>query len=50
MLIPFEGENTKLQVDGSKEDCAHHNISSRGLWSPFERTFYDGQVHLKVRK
>ena len=39
MLIPIEGENT--QIEGAKEDGAHPDISSRGLWSPFERTFYD---------
>ena len=42
MLIPIEGENT--QIEGAKEDGAHPDISSRGLWSPFERTFYDVQV------
>ena len=41
-LIPIEGENTN--VDGATEDRAHPDISSRGLWSPFERTFYDVQV------
>ena len=45
MLIPIEGENT--QIEGAKEDGAHPDISSRGLWSPspFERTFYD---HVQV--
>ena len=42
MLIPIEGENTL--IEGAKEDGAHPEISSRGLWSPFERTFYDVQV------
>ena len=39
MRIPIEGENTR--IEGAKEDGAHPDISSRGLWSPFERTFYD---------
>ena len=42
MLIPIVGEKT--QIEGAKEDGAHPDISSRGLWSPFERTFYDVQV------
>jgi len=42
MMIPIEGENT--EISGATEDGAHPDISSRGLWSPFERTFYDVQV------
>ena len=42
MLIPIEDENT--QIEGAKENGAHPDILSTGLWSPFERTFYDVQV------
>ena len=39
-LIPLENE----QVSGTMADRAAPDISSRGLWSTFERTFYDVRV------
>ena len=38
-LIPIEGESN--QTEGATADRAHPDISSRRLWSTFERTFYD---------
>ena len=39
-MIPVENE----QVSGTTADEARPDISSRGLWSTFERTFYDVRV------
>ena len=39
-LLPLDGE----EVSGTTADRAALDISSRGLWSPFERTFYDVRV------
>ena len=39
-LLPLENE----EVDGVQGDRAAPDISSRGLWSTFERTFYDVRV------
>jgi hypothetical protein len=39
-LIPLENE----EVIGTQADRAAPDISSRGLWSTFERTFYDVRV------
>ena len=36
-LIPLDNE----QITGTKADGAAPDISSRGIWSTFERTFYD---------
>ena len=39
-LLPVRTE----EITGAKGDRACPDISSRGLWSPFERTFYDVRV------
>ena len=39
-LLPLDQED----VDGAQGDKAAPDISSRGLWSSFERTFYDVRV------
>ena len=39
-LLPINNE----EVDGTQADRAAPDISSRGLWNPFERTFYDVRV------
>ena len=39
-LLPLENE----EISGTTADRAAPDISSRGLWSPFERTFYDVRV------
>ena len=39
-LLPLDNE----EVSGTSADRAAPDISSRGLWSPFERTFYDVRV------
>ena len=39
-LLPVNNE----EVDGTKADGARPDVSSRGLWSPFQRTFYDVRV------
>ena len=39
-LLPLDGEN----IQGVQGDRAAPDISSRGLWSAFERTFYDVRV------
>ena len=39
-LIPLENE----EISGTQADRAAPDISSRGLWSTFERTFYDVRV------
>ena len=39
-LIPLENK----EITGTKADRAAADISSRGLWSTFERTFYDVRV------
>ena len=39
-LLPLNNE----EVDGSQADRAAPDISSRGLWSTFERTFFDVRV------
>ena len=39
-LLPLEGEI----VDGISGDRAGPDISSRGIWSTFERTFFDVRV------
>ena len=36
-LLPLENE----EVDGTQADRAAPDISSRGLWSTFQRTFFD---------
>ena len=41
-LIPIENEVT--EVEGATEERARPDISSRGLWNAFERTFYDVRV------
>ena len=44
-LIPVNNE----EITGTKADRAHPDISSRGLWSTFQRTFFDVRVmHLIV--
>ena len=39
-LLPLDQE----EVDGAQGDGARPDISSRGLWSTFERTFFDVRV------
>ena len=39
-LLPINNE----EVEGTQADRAAPDISSRGLWSSFERTFYDVRV------
>lgn len=39
-LLPLENE----EVDGTQADRAAPDISSRGLWSTFQRTFFDVRV------
>lgn len=39
-LIPIDGE----EIDGLSAGRARPDISSRGLWSTFERTFFDVRV------
>ena len=39
-LLPLENE----VVDGTTADRAAPDISSRGMWSTFERTFFDVRV------
>ena len=36
-LLPLNNE----EIDGTSADRAAPDISSRGLWSPFQRTFFD---------
>ena len=40
LLLPLDGED----IQGVQGDRAAPDISSRGLWSAFERTFYDVRV------
>ena len=45
--VVLEPQLIKLQnedVSGTQADRAAPDISSRGLWSTFERTFYDVRV------
>ena len=39
-LLPLDGE----EIEGSSADRAAPDISSRGIWSTFERTFFDVRV------
>ena len=39
-MIPLNEE----EIEGAKGDRAAPDVSSRGLWSTFERTFYDVRV------
>ena len=39
-LLPLNNE----EIDGTSADRAAPDISSRGLWSPFQRTFFDVRV------
>ena len=39
-LLPVDGEN----IDGTTADRAAPDISSRGIWSTLERTFFDVRV------
>ena len=40
-LLPVRGE----EIDGETGDQSRLDISSRGIWSSFERTFFDVRVH-----
>ena len=39
-MLPLQNE----VISGAKGDQAHPDISSRGIWSTFERTFFDVRV------
>ena len=40
-LLPLENDTA---IDGTVADRAAPDVSSRGLWSTFERTFFDVRV------
>ena len=43
-LLPIEGDAESIDITGTSAHRAAPDISSRGIWSTFERTFYDVRV------